>query len=171
MRRRIGKKTQEFSGLRGLATLSLSFGFLGTKSPPYPTESFSLFLLQALECLFKAPSVKSFVKKLVRIYMWGLYILFIAFVFLWESGDRIYLPISLRTHGFVPSIIGDPDSNTLLSFEILSQFFWLMASCHVASRSLEPFLKDKYQERYCSNALLKWGCRMLNNPNRRLVNH
>ena len=50
------------------------------------------------------------------------------------------------THGFVPSIIGDPDSNTLLSFEILSQFFWLMASCHVESRSLEPFLKDKYQE-------------------------
>ena len=85
MRRRIGKKTQEFSGLRGLATLSLSFGFLGTKSPPYPTESFSLFLLQALECLFKAPSVKSFVKKLVRIYMWGLCILFIAFVFLWDD--------------------------------------------------------------------------------------
>jgi len=162
---------QEFSGLRGLATLSLSFEFLGTESPPYPTESFSLFLLQAFECLFKAPSVKSFVKKLVRIYMWGLCILFIAFVFLWESGDRISLPISLRTHGFAPSIIGDPDSNTLLSFEILSQFFWLMASCHVASRSLEPFLKDKYQERYCSNALLKWGCRMLNNPNRRLVNH
>ena len=46
----------------------------------------------------------------------------------------------------MPSIIGDPDSNTLLSFEILSLFFWLMASCHVASRSLEPFLKDKYPE-------------------------
>ena len=78
--------------------------------------------------------------------MWGLYILFIAFVFLWKSGDRISLPIYLRTHGFVPSIIGDPDSNTLLSFEILSLFFWLMASCRVASRSLEPFLKDKYPE-------------------------
>lgn len=46
----------------------------------------------------------------------------------------------------MPSIIGDPDSKTLLSFEILSLFFWLMASCHVASRSLEPFLKDKYPE-------------------------
>lgn len=31
--------------------------------------SLSFFLLQALECLFKAPSVKSFVKKLVRMYM------------------------------------------------------------------------------------------------------
>lgn len=68
----------------------------------------------------------------------------------------------------MPSIIGDPDSNTLLSFEILSKFFWLMASCHVASRSLEPFLKDKYQE-----VLFKRTSKMglQGYPNRRLVNH
>lgn len=118
------------SGLRGLATLSLSFGGDNIFSLSYWEL---LFLLQALECLFKAPSVKSFVKKLVRkevrarVNEERFILFFLAFVFFWESVDRISCPISFRTHSFVPSIIGEPDSNTLLSFEILSLFFWLMA--------------------------------------------
>jgi len=47
-----------------------------------------------------------------------------------------------------------------------------MASFHVASRSLEPFLKDKYQEvLFKCTYPIELGCRVKKPEPRRLVNH